>query len=625
MKIRRRFYHAVLPALMIGLCGCSTTLPQSTLADFSHTIEADAERTEEFLLEIEEDAQELKERQLKTSEPDPQDTEPHSYIRLTVPDSGFDIFTPASPNGHDYRYGPSLLYNDDGSIDAWFSFPGDGRKEYDWVVYKHTEDGGATWTASQTALSPTPNTLDTMSICDPDVFWYDGYYYMGYTSTTDNINNGFCNSVFLARSENPAGPYEKWDGEGFGGNPKPLVYHDGSCIAWGVGEPSFVVVDDTLYIYTTKDSFTEDYERIRTTQVHTADLTDEDWPSHLTFRGYAVNRTDTTDASEADYIYNDCDSWDVVYVEESGTFLALCTNRRFSSNSCLLYYESRDGISFERISELNTNIICGAHNCGVMGDKSGHIKPGDPAFLGYAYAGAANREWGRWATRMTSFTIDYTEEPDRSEEGCENLKTGIAYSSRAAEAGGSPMMITANRLINKGVAGGNPFDLRFYWVDCNRTRFNADPAELSFSGYDPEILKIEEGKIWPLSPGYTQVTVHYGDLSRKIFFAVLETEGLLKSSEAASMGSVPGEYTISLSDPYATAVRPFARLANGETCELFNEKIVKHKIWFESEDPSICTVEYDGMIKPVSTGDTLLCVYCHETGLSYGVPVHVIE
>lgn len=33
---------------------------------------------------------------------------------------GWDIFT-----GSGYRYGPSIIINDDGSIDAWFAAPGD--------------------------------------------------------------------------------------------------------------------------------------------------------------------------------------------------------------------------------------------------------------------------------------------------------------------------------------------------------------------------------------------------------------------------------------------------------------------------------------------------------------------
>ena len=45
----------------------------------------------------------------------------------------------------DYRYGPSIMLDGNGGIDAWFASPGDGKKEYDWITYRHSDDGGKTW------------------------------------------------------------------------------------------------------------------------------------------------------------------------------------------------------------------------------------------------------------------------------------------------------------------------------------------------------------------------------------------------------------------------------------------------------------------------------------------------
>ena len=107
------------------------------------------------------------------------------------------------------------MLDDDGGIDAWFAAPGDGEDEYDWVTYRHSDDGGKTWSDEKVVLSPSPNTPDALSICDPDAFYYDGYYYLGYTSTINKNEKGLCNSVFLARSKEPDGPYEKWNGSGY--------------------------------------------------------------------------------------------------------------------------------------------------------------------------------------------------------------------------------------------------------------------------------------------------------------------------------------------------------------------------------------------------------------------------
>ncbi len=166
------------------------------------------------------------------------------HVRLRLIDEGKDVFALWGSGLPDYRYGPSIMLNDDGSIDAWFASPGDGKKEYDWISYQHSDDGGDTWSDEKIVLAPTPGTADFKSVCDPDVFFYGGYYYMGYTGTVNE--DGLCNNVFIARSENPDGPYEKWDGNGWGGDAVPLVYFKGVDIGGGGGEKSFVVVGDKV-------------------------------------------------------------------------------------------------------------------------------------------------------------------------------------------------------------------------------------------------------------------------------------------------------------------------------------------------------------------------------------------
>ena len=100
----------------------------------------------------------------------------NKHIKLVLDNEGHDVFAPSTACLPDYRYGPSFVYNDDGSIDAWFSAPGDGSREYDWITYRHSDDGGDTWGEEKVVLSPTPETADYQSVCDPDVFYYNGYY-----------------------------------------------------------------------------------------------------------------------------------------------------------------------------------------------------------------------------------------------------------------------------------------------------------------------------------------------------------------------------------------------------------------------------------------------------------------
>ena len=429
MKIR--LCTIIIFLLCLCISGCqdiSDFEAYQPVADIEETVSQDvafvSELIEEGLIEeIEAEVEMIEEEQEESessSESSAEIEEEEKHLHLFLPDSGYDVFIPSSRRSKDYRYGPTILLNDDGSMDAWFASPGDGVKEYDWISYRHSDDGGETWGMEKIVLYPTPNSPDALSVCDPDVFYYDGYYYIGYTSTTDSTGKGINNSAFLARSVNPDGPFEKWNGSGWGGSPVPIIEFEEIWTGWGIGEPAFVVLNQTVFVYITRDVYYTINTRMKTTDVYTADLQDDNWPEGLTYRGCALIRNDSGEGDE--YIYSDCDSLDVAYLEESGMFLAVATNRRFKNDSCLIYFESKNGFEFERVSEINENVICRCHNCGIMTDGSGHIKKGDPTLIGYAYAGSGTREWGVWATRFAPLVIEVVDEIDRSEEEKENLK-----------------------------------------------------------------------------------------------------------------------------------------------------------------------------------------------------------
>ena len=166
------------------------------------------------------------------------------YVKITAVDEGHDIYNPPADDAG-YRYGPSMIINADGSIDAYLSAPG-VRGEWDWIIYRHSPDGGKTWTEEKAVLQPTADSVDFYSCCDPGVIKLGDYYYIAYTSTTNE--NGTDNCVFAARSKNPDGPFEKWNGNGWGGKPSPIVVFTGDEDAYGAGEPSMVELNGKLYI-----------------------------------------------------------------------------------------------------------------------------------------------------------------------------------------------------------------------------------------------------------------------------------------------------------------------------------------------------------------------------------------
>ncbi len=542
----------------------------------------------------------------KTEEKSSEPVAPGSYagkhIKLTLEDSGWDIFAPRSSLMQDYRYGPSLMSDGNGGIDAYFSSPGDTTHEFDWFTYRHSDDGGESWGDEKIVLTPTPNSADALSVCDPDVFYYDGYYYLGYTSTIDETRNGLCNSAFIARSENPDGPFLKWNGKGWGGMPKPLIAYDGVNLAWGEGEPSFVVVGDVLYIYSTHDSYTHTLERMKATEVRTADLTDPMWPSRLSVEGIAVDRTDSTGDDE--YTFYDCDSLDVAYVEACEKFLAVCVNRRFQNSSCLLYFESDDGVNFERVSEINTNVICGAHNVGIISDANGHIKPSDQVLIGYAYSGSSSTAWGIWSTRLVRAKLEYTDEIDRSDEQADNIRQAISYFGMESHCkiGVSATYVTGYENI------GETFDLGYYYLDNNYNTAAINKKDIAYTDYDENIISIgKDGSVIAKNPGMTIANIHYEGFTRPVCFCVLGesvSSGDLNTFRLSGLNMFMDELVISGDDPYAVAIRPTATFTNYVMRELSPEDMEKLGIKISVDDESICTVGDLNILKPIKEGET---------------------
>jgi len=85
-----------------------------------------------------------------------------------------------------------------------------------------------------------------------------------------------------------------------------------------------------------------------------------------------------------DKVYSDEDSSDIKYVEEYDMFIAVNTAKRFSKDSFIAFYESKDGLTFEHSTVIKKNIAQYCHNMGISGDEQGHIKAGDPIYIAYA-------------------------------------------------------------------------------------------------------------------------------------------------------------------------------------------------------------------------------------------------
>lgn len=257
-----------------------------------------------------------------------------------------------------------------------------GSNEIYWdkIVYMHSDDGGKTWTDEVPTLLPTEGGRDSLSCCDPGVACWGGYYYIGYTSTMNQ--SGRYNHVYMARGTSPDGPWEKWNGSGWGGDPSPVVTYDGTLSGFGAGEPCIVVLDGTVYLYYSWNEW-----NTVTTMLSTAPADDENWPARLESRGVVIDKTDMEDP----------DHTDVKYVERSRKFVAIHAVERDTDDSWIQIWESEDGISFTKAGQIRGELCKGIINAGMSGDGEGHVRPDIVQYLCYAHSDEP-RTWGHWAT-----------------------------------------------------------------------------------------------------------------------------------------------------------------------------------------------------------------------------------
>lgn len=396
------------------------------------------------------------------------------YIQAEAVDEGWDTYVPGRVYGG-YRYGPSMILNADGSIDLW-SAANATFGYWDMITYSRLYKEGKTRTKETVAVKPTAGSMDALSNCDPGVIKIGDYYYVGYTSTMDE--RGINNDLFIARSKTPAGPFEKWDGTGWGGDPVPLVEHDHDLdnVA-GAMEPSFVLMGDTLYVY---------YNWNGPCFVATADASDENWPATLTVRGEAIPD-------------NMGDSKDVKYVDEYGRFIAVFTTKRFTDDSYVSVWESFDGLEFRPAGFVKNHTAQRLHNCGISGRSDGHICKGDPVYLSYAYGPG----WGTWATRMHKVTLSLADAPKTDPESETNIQMPVERHNERA----IPEVIT--------IAAQDPVltvessaHIRIFAYDSDN--FNTPVlAGVRYSGYDKSLIRVIGNRVFALGTGSTRVTASW--------------------------------------------------------------------------------------------------------------------
>ena len=515
---------------------------------------------------------------------------------MAIAGDGYDIFQMKEDTTWGYRYGCTYLYNDDGTIDAYFACPGaDG--EWDWIAYRHSPDGGETWTPEKMVLNPTQDSMDHYSNCDPGVVYFNGYYYLGYTSTLNST--GACNNLFVARSKNPDGPFEKWNGEGWGGeHPQPICYYTTDYNKFGMGEPSFVELNGTLYIYYTNICPSGDY-----TMVATADATNENWPATMQFHGVAVEKT--------------TDSLDIKYVEDWGKFVGIATGDRMGAASWLGVFESNDGIHFEMVDIVRKGTYSHLHNAGLSSRRNGHInlaEDADKLRVIYAYGSG----WGTWNTRVQPITLALTYKDNyesymAEEKRAANIPDPVNRAPAKAEGERDYIMVrTQYDVYEYGLTKGSfTILVRVYDEYFNNIQLKRNDPNVSFKVYDESIITIDGIKATIHSVGSTVVEVRYGEELLNVFYVNITEEAKEKPTEKVpvSMEAVFDSYTIYLGErgEYRPQIR--ARVwYNDDTFEEFYVDQTDAYLTFKEYDSSIISVSSLGIVTAQSAGETTVKV-----------------
>ena len=506
------------------------------------------------------------------------------HFKLQLPDQGMDIYAPCERMTWGYRYGPSIMVHD-GICEAWFASPG-AVGEADWFTYKKSTDGGRTWSPEVVVLMPTADSMDWFSVCDPAVIKYGGYYYIGYTSTVFSHAGGVCNNAFVARSKHAEGPYEKWTGNGWGehrgdlhwiGKPAPIVYFDEPWQRWGAGEPSFVVKDDVLYMYFTWTSTRADGSFYHMTRVATADITREDWPATLEYRGVAVMRSGGSN-----------DSFDVVYCEDLDKFVAISTDKRFTEDSMLAIYESDDGLTFRRVNEIRVNTSFMCHNSGISGDCLHHIKSGDLMLLAYAYG----NQWGKWGTRLHRYDFLGMDEDFYSETDQPNVARALTCFPSPDPIW--PIAITGDPHVYR-VHLGETVKIHLIWLD---TCYRQYPLEegVVFSGYDREIISVDGMTVRGEKLGYTYLDASYAGRTLQIPVIVYPADVDFSEDNKCVIGFRPvvTEYFLNATENELKQIRGIADYANGSWFEIGGD--TDPCVTYENDAPDVVNVDSNGYV-----------------------------
>ena len=285
-----------------------------------------------------------------------------------------------------YAYAPSIILK--GGVYHVFFCSAGASPAWDFIRYVHSTDGKNRSAPPTIMLRATAANGFDQAACDPSVVFYQGFYYMYYSSVYTTAPNFYQTVIQVARSSNIDGPYLTYTQRGtWEDTPsdaqiiiKPLVARTQDPTGYGAGQQTVVVHNGELFLWYTDDSL-DPNAGVRTFMLQSTDP--------VTWTPSANREINVQEAS----------SIDVKFDVAKNQYVMTNLINAHTANAYLARSFSSDGMSW---SAFTTIIDAAAfpdyaNNVGVVGDETGNTvsSPTLVAF-GAPYDLNGFNNWGQW-------------------------------------------------------------------------------------------------------------------------------------------------------------------------------------------------------------------------------------
>ena len=513
------------------------------------------------------------------------------YLKFEADGNLGRVIFPESGNGSS-AFEPCFIQYQSGDIDGWYTVDG-GMTGETWIVYNFYDSGSGQWSDYKSVIQTEAGYLDSYSISQPSAIKLGDYYYVAYTGSSNNEEGtqGNCAGLFVARAEKAEGPYEKWDGQSWGGTTKPFLYYDGPDTMPGAGDVSLIELDGTLYIYYSWNSADLKGEPVSEIRLAKANASDENWPGTLQTYGSVCRGKGQISGLE------------VKYSEETGKMFGIGIENRGSSDCAIVCFEGNSPEKLSRVSAVRSGIYDSITSIGISGSVNGHIRRRTnlSPFILYSYYAEGTQGYQpklQWSdiTLFLSDRTDISSKPGYFTEPAEKEEQAGEADPQQKD---SVLAVYADIGFQDCVLGDRKTVSLSVMNQAGETEALSEEQweRVVFSDYDENVIQFDGMTLIPQESGLTRVKVSLDGAYS--YFTVAVYESLEEEKEIPlSLESFSPTVRLSLSDRCAVQLRAFTRNSGGTYGELYSG------ITYSGYDREVLEINNAGVIVPVKEGKT---------------------